>query len=326
MQNAKIKVIFMGTPAFAIPSLQVLLAEGYHVIAVVTQPDKPTGRKRILTPTPVKEEALKHNIPVLQPSKLRDSASVAQLTVLKPDLIVTAAYGQILPKSILDLPTYGCINVHGSLLPKYRGGAPIQHAIMNNDSVTGVTIMYMAEGMDTGDMISKVEVPISDQDHTGSMFDKLSMAGAQLLKTTLPDLLTGRLQAVPQNHDEATYAPNISREDELIRWERSSREIYNQVRGMYPWPIAYTLWNEQRLKVWWCLIPAQIQASKKALDDSVQPGAVLHSSDDGIEVKTGDGSVWLTEIQPAGKKAMKAAEFNRGSGIPIGTLLGGEHS
>jgi methionyl-tRNA formyltransferase len=320
-KKERTKVIFMGTPDFAIPSLQALVEAGCDVVAVVTQPDKPTGRKRILTPTPVKVEAMKHEIPVLQPVKLRDPSAVAELAALQPDLIVTAAYGQILPKAVLDLPAHGCINIHASLLPKYRGGAPIQYAIMKGDPVTGVTIMYMAEGLDTGDMISRVEVPISEQDHTGSMHDKLSIAGAELLKSILPDLLAGRIQAVPQNNDEASYAPNISREDEQIRWERSTHEIYNQVRGLYPWPVAFTLWNGQRLKVWSCR--TEVQHASKGREAAV-PGTVLQSNSEGIEVATGDGTIWLTEIQPAGKKAMLAAEFNRGSSIPQGTILGGE--
>lgn len=318
--NEQIRILFMGTPDFAIPSLQALLDEGYNVIAIVTQPDKPTGRKRILTATPVKVEAMKHNIPVLQPIKLRDPASVEIISELKPDLIVTAAYGQILPKTILDLPAYGCINIHGSLLPQYRGGAPIQYAIMNGDKKTGVTIMYMAEGLDTGDMLCKVEVPITDQDDTGSMFDKLSIAGAKLLKSALPDLLAGRLKGIPQNSNDATYAKNISRDDEQIRWERTSQEIFNQIRGLHPWPIAYTLWNDQRLKVWSCRNPAETSGSK---DASVKPGTVLQADNNGIEVKTGNGSIWLTKIQPPGKKAMDAAEYNRGSGIPKGTIFGG---
>jgi methionyl-tRNA formyltransferase len=323
-KNERIKVIFMGTPDFAKPSLNTLIEEGYDVIAVVTQPDRRTGRKRVLTPTPVKEEALKHEILVLQPEKLRAPDSVAEITALQPDLIVTAAYGQILPLSILNLPKHGCINIHASLLPKYRGGAPIQYSIMNGDSVTGVTIMYMAEGLDTGDMLSRVEVPIGEQDDTGSMHDKLSEAGAALLKSILPDLLAGKLEPAVQNNSEATYAPNISREDERIRWERSSREIYNQVRGLHPWPIAFTLWDQERFKIWTCRLQVDKTPSKASLHKDSVPGTVLQSSAEGIEVKTGDGSIWLTKIQPAGKKAMEAAEFNRGSTISEGTILGGD--
>lgn len=306
-------ILFMGTPEFAVPSLQMLLAEGYHVIGVVSQPDRPKGRKRILAPTPVKEVALTHNIPVYQPLKLRESAAVAEIQALAPDLIVTAAYGQILPKAILELPRYGCINVHGSLLPAYRGGAPIQRSIMNGEAVTGVTIMYMAEGLDTGDMISRVEVPITDEDTSGSMFEKLSFAGAALLKDTLPELLAGRIEAVKQDDALATYASNLKREDERIDWTRSSRHIFNQVRGLVPWSGGFTLWNDEVFKVWAC----RIGDSRP----DVPAGTVISCEAGGIEVRTGDGSVVLTQVQPAGKKAMEAAEFIRGGKMTKGTVL-----
>lgn len=311
------RIVFMGTPDFAVPSLQALLESGRNVVGVVTQPDRPVGRKRILTPTPVKVEAEKHGIPVLQPERLRRPESVEALKALQPDLIVTAAYGQILPKSVLELPQHGCINIHASLLPKYRGGAPIHHAVMNGDAVTGVTIMYMAEGLDTGDMISRVEVPISDEDTTGTMFDKLSVAGAQLLKDTLPELLEGRLQAVPQNEADAVYSPNITREQEQIDWSLPATNIWNQVRGLHPRPGAYTLWNGDVLKIWGCAKPDKAVGDAKA-----QPGTVVHVSDKGIEVATGAGVLTITELQPAGKKAMDAAQFVRGGQLAAGTMLG----
>lgn len=317
-------IIFMGTPDFAVPSLRLLLQEGYNVTAVVTQPDRPKGRKRVLTPPPVKVEAEKHGIPVLQPEKLRHADSVEVLRQLKPDLIITAAYGQILPKSVLELPEFGCINIHASLLPKYRGGAPIHHAILRGEQVTGVTIMYMAEGLDTGDMISKVEVAIEDTDTTGTMFEKLSLAGADLLKSTLPDLLAGRLQAVAQNEAEALYSPNIRREDELIDWSRTALEIWNQIRGLNPFPGAYTLWNGEVMKVWASANPKADQPKRRSAVEAVgvTPGTVLNSSEQGLEVMTGDGTLWLTEIQPSGKKAMQVSEFIRGVKISEGTVLG----
>ncbi|MGG1514725.1 methionyl-tRNA formyltransferase [Paenibacillus oryzisoli] len=311
-------IIFMGTPDFAVPSLQTLIAEGYNVVAVVSQPDRPKGRKRVLTPTPVKAEAEKHDIPVLQPEKLRSPESVERLRELKPDLIVTAAYGQILPKAVLELPQHGCINIHASLLPKYRGGAPIHHAVIQGESVTGVTIMYMAAGLDTGDMIAKVELPILDTDTTGTLFEKLSVAGADLLKRTLPDLLAGRIQAVPQVEAEAIYSPNISREDELLNWSRTSRELWNHIRGLNPFPGAYTLWNADVMKVWAAMKPE----GGSGAAGTAAPGTVLSCSAQGLEVATGDGSLLLTEIQPAGKKAMPVAEFVRGVQIPKGTVLG----
>ncbi len=316
-------IIFMGTPDFAVPSLRVLLEEGHQVTAVVTQPDRPKGRKRVLTPPPVKVEAEKHGLTVLQPEKLRQADSVEALRQLRPDLIVTAAYGQILPKSVLELPPHGCINIHASLLPKYRGGAPIHHAVLRGEAVTGVTIMYMAEGLDTGDMIAKVELPIEDADTTGTLFEKLSIAGAELLRNTLPDLLAGRLQAVPQNETEAVYSPNIRREDERMDWSRPAMELWNQVRGLNPFPGAYTLWNGEVFKIW---ASAKPQPSSKAASGSGEgpftPGMVVSSGEHGVEVMTGDGTLLLTEIQPAGKKAMAAAEFVRGGQLAKGTVLG----
>lgn len=309
----------MGTPEFAVPSLQTLLEyDGVEVVAVVTQPDRPVGRKRVLTPTPVKAEAEKHGLPVLQPERLRSPESVEALSSLQPELIVTAAYGQILPKSVLDLPQLGCINIHASLLPKYRGGAPIHYAVMNGEPVTGVTIMYMAEGLDTGDMISKIEVPIEDQDTTGTMFDKLSMAGARLLKETLPDLLSGQVQAVPQNDDEAVYSPNISREQERIDWTKPAMQIWNLVRALHPRPGAFTLWNGDVLKIWTCAKPD----AAESVPGSTLPGTVLEASDRGIAVATGQGVLRITELQPAGKKAMDAAAFVRGGQLTPGTVLG----
>lgn len=321
-------IVFMGTPEFAVPSLRTLLQEGYNVVGVISQPDRPKGRKRELAPTPVKAEALLHGIPVLQPAKLRDPAAVEELARLQPDLIVTAAYGQLLSKAVLSLPQYGCINVHASLLPKYRGGAPIHHAIMNGEPETGVTIMYMAAGLDTGDMISRVEVPIGDEDTNGTMFEKLSIAGAELLKRTLPSLLAGELKAVPQLHEEATYAANISREDELIRWDRDSKQLYNQIRGLNPSPGAFTTYEGDVFKVWASRNPESSNASSSIHPEksSVEPGTVLQMTADGLEVQTGSGSLWLTRVQPAGKKAMDVSELSRGTTIPRGTVLGASSS
>ncbi|MEI7027204.1 methionyl-tRNA formyltransferase [Paenibacillus sp. y28] len=319
-------IVFMGTPEFAVASLQAVLEAGHRVLAVVTQPDRPKGRKRELTPPPVKVEALKHGLPVLQPEKLRKSDELQQIINLKPDLIVTAAYGQILPKSLLEAPAYGCINVHASLLPRYRGGAPIHYAVMNGDEVAGVTIMYMAEGLDTGDMISKIEVPITDEDTTGTMFHKLSLAGAQLLQRTLPLFEQGPVAGEPQAESEATYAGNIRREDERIDWSRDARSLFNHIRGLNPFPGAFTTWNGQVFKVWAAASPGPAAAagSQNAREDGTVPGTVLQLSEQGIEVAVGGGSLWLTQVQPAGKKAMPASEFARGGTLRTGTVLGGE--
>ncbi|CAH8769854.1 methionyl-tRNA formyltransferase [Paenibacillus dendritiformis] len=310
------KIVFMGTPDFAVASLRMLIQEGYEIAAVVTQPDRPVGRKRVLTPTPVKAEALQHGLTVWQPEKLRTSDTVDDIRALQPDLIVTAAYGQILPKAVLDIPRLGCINLHGSLLPKYRGGAPIQRSIMNGETVTGVTIMYMAEGMDTGDMISRVEVPIGEDDNAGTMFAKLSEAGADLLRRTLPDIIAGQVEAVPQPHDEATYAPNLKREDERIDWTRPAEQIANQVRGLVPFSGAFTTWNGEVFKVWACR-PEPAAAGEAA----AAPGTVLTAGTDGLRIQTGQGVLSLLEVQPAGKKAMPVSEFLRGGKMEQGTVL-----
>ncbi|MCM3133672.1 methionyl-tRNA formyltransferase [Paenibacillus polysaccharolyticus] len=316
-------IVFMGTPEFAVPSLDMLMAEGYHVVGVVTQPDKPQGRKKVLTPTPVKAAAERHGLPVFQPVKLRDPEAVARLAEWKPDLIVTAAFGQILPKAVLDMPVRGCVNVHGSLLPKYRGGAPIQRSIINGESVTGVTLMYMAEGLDTGDMISRVEVPITDEDTSGTMFTKLSEAGSKLLQAEMPRLIAGETTAVPQNEEEASYARNLTREDEKMDWSRTSRELFNQIRGLVPFSGAFTMWDEQVFKVWAACNPDQVknEASSVSSAGQAEPGTVLQWNKSGIEIKTGNGSLWLTEVQPAGKKVMQAADFARGGTLKPGMVL-----
>ncbi|MEC0243538.1 methionyl-tRNA formyltransferase [Paenibacillus dokdonensis] len=309
------KIVFMGTPAFAVPSLRMLLDEGYNVVAVVTQPDRPQGRKKVLMPTPVKEVALEQGIPVLQPQRMRSPEAVAELAAYKPDLIVTAAYGQILPKGVLELPANGCVNVHGSLLPQYRGGAPIQRCIINGETETGITLMYMAEGLDTGDMIAQVKIQIDEEDTSGTLFEKLSIAGAALLKEQMPRLANGRLKAEVQDEQKASYAPNLKREDEKIDWNASTRDIYNQIRGLVPFSGAFTLWNDEVFKAW--ASRKTDKASKEA-----DPGTVLQLTDQGIEVKTGDASLWLTRIQPSGKKQMEAAEFVRGNTMTPGTVLG----
>ncbi|GGD65039.1 methionyl-tRNA formyltransferase [Paenibacillus nasutitermitis] len=313
------RIVFMGTPEFAVPSLEALIGAGHEIVLVVTQPDRHKGRKKTLTPPPVKDAALLHGLPVEQPERLRSSDTVARISELKPDLIVTAAYGQILPKAVLDAPLLGCINVHGSLLPKYRGGAPIQRAVMNGEGMTGVTIMYMAEGLDTGDMISRVEVPITNEATSGELFEELSIAGASLLMRTLPSLADGSASVVPQNHEEATYAPNLTREDERIDWNRPARCLYDQVRGLSPMAGAFTLLNGETFKVWGCKpLPSTVRSAS-------QPGTVMRADGSGIEVQAGEGLLLLTAIQPAGKKAMPASEWLKGARLEEGTVFGGDH-
>lgn len=303
-------VIFMGTPAFSAPILRMLHEEGYDVLAVVTQPDRPVGRKKVLTPPPVKEEAVRLGLPVIQPEKLRGSEELQQIIGLQADLVITAAFGQILPKELLEAPRLGCINVHASLLPQYRGGAPIHQAIIDGQDTTGVTIMYMAEKLDAGDIISQQEIVIEDTDHTGSMFEKLSAVGRELLKETLPSIIEGTNPRIPQDESKVTYASNISREQERIDWSKDARTIYNQVRGLHPWPVAYTTFEDASFKIWW----AQIGTTS----NDREPGEVTAIHKDHFEIATGDGgSLAVYDLQPAGKKRMSAQDYLRGTGSKL---------
>jgi methionyl-tRNA formyltransferase len=311
------RIVFMGTPDFSVPVLRRLLDDGYNVIAVVTQPDRPVGRKRILTPPPVKAEALKHDIPVYQPEKIRQQEELDKILALNPDLIVTAAFGQILPKQLLDAPKYGCINVHASLLPELRGGAPIHYAIIQGKEKTGISIMYMVEKLDAGDILTQLEVPVTDADTVGSLHDKMSAAGADLLSETIPKLLKGEVTPVPQNDGEATFAWNIKREQEKIDWTNPGAQIYNHIRGMNPWPVAYTTMDGAVMKIW--------SAEKTAYTGSNEPGTIVKLEEDGLIVATGDDTAMkITELQPAGKKKMDAKQFllGAGSNIKPGVKLG----
>ncbi|ARD49252.1 methionyl-tRNA formyltransferase [Sporosarcina sp. P33] len=300
------KIIFMGTPEFSVGVLSMLHGEGYDIAAVVTQPDRPIGRKRILTPPPVKEEAVRLGLPVIQPEKLKGSSELQEILALQPDLIVTAAFGQLLPNELLEAPALGCINVHASLLPKYRGGAPIHQAVMDGETETGVTIMYMAEKLDAGDIISQVVTPIEETDDTGTMFTKLSAAGTSLLKETLPSIISGTNKRTKQDEAQVTFARNISREQERIDWTKSARSIYNQIRGLHPWPVAYTKFAGDQVKVWWA------QMEEKHAD--AVPGEIIGLEKDRIIVQTGEGALAITDLQPAGKKRMTADVFLNGIG------------
>lgn len=295
----------MGTPDFSVPVLDMLVDEGYVIVGVVTQPDRPKGRKRVMTPPPVKVAAERHGLPVLQPEKVKDPEQLQPILDLKPDLIVTAAFGQILPKQLLDAPKYGCINVHASLLPELRGGAPIHYSILQGKKETGITIMYMVEKLDAGDILTQSVVPIEEHDHTGSLHDKLSISGSQLLKDTLPKLLKGELTPVKQDDAKATFAPNIKREQEKIDWTKSGEEIYNHIRGLHPWPVAFTQYEGKVMKIWW---GEKIESTSNA-----DPGTVLYTDSDGPVVATGNGTaIKLTDIQPAGKKRMTSAQYLQG--------------
>lgn len=300
-------IIFMGTPDFSVPILAMLKEEGYNVLAVVTQPDRPVGRKRVLTPPPVKVEADRLGIDVIQPEKLTGSTELEEIIALNADLIVTAAFGQLLPKELLEAPRLGCINVHASLLPKYRGGAPIHQSIIDGEKETGVTIMYMVEKLDAGDMISQVVVPIEETDHTGSMFEKLSTAGVTLLKETMPSIVNETNERIPQDESLVTFARNISREEERIDWAMSGTAIYNQIRGLHPWPVAYTTFHGDNVKIWW--------SEKVDMQSDAVPGTIIDIESDRILVKTGDDTaIAITDIQPAGKKRMPADVFINGVG------------
>lgn len=309
------KVVFMGTPDFSVPVLQQIIEDGYEVVGVVTQPDRPVGRKKLLTPPPVKVEAEKHGIPVHQPEKIRQPEALEPILALQPDLIITAAFGQILPKSSLEAPKFGCINVHASLLPELRGGAPMHYAIVEGKEKTGITIMYMVEKLDAGDMLTQVEVPITETDTVGSLHDKLSAAGAKLLSETLPKLLKGELQAVPQNEALATFAYTIKREQEKIDWSKTGEAIYNHVRGFNPWPVAYTTHEGAVMKIWW--------VEKYAIASEQQSGEIIAIEEDGFVVATGNKTaVKIIELQPSGKKRMKASDFLRGAKLAVGDRLG----
>lgn len=297
-----IKVIFMGTPEFCVPILEELIKE-YDVIAVVTQPDKEVGRKKIVTYSPIKQVALKNNIPVLQPIKIREDYE--DIINLEPDIIVTCAYGQIVPEVILNAPKYGCINVHASLLPKLRGGAPIHKAIINGYEKTGITIMYMDKGMDTGDMISKTEVEITDTDTAESLHDKLQKASVPLLMETLPSIINGTNKREKQNNDEATYAYNVSREDEHVNFNDTSLNVYNKIRGLNSWPGAYATLDDKNIKLW---------ASKTSDNEyDKKPGTIVNLSKNGMEVATKDKSILITELQLPGKKKTNIKDFINGN-------------
>ena len=297
-----IRVVFMGTPDFSVPVLKGLI-ENYQVVGVVSQPDRKVGRHQEVEFTPIKKVAVDNNILVLQPEKIRkDYMSVLEL---KPDIIVTCAYGQIIPKELLDYPKYGCINVHASLLPKLRGGAPIHHAIIDGYKKTGITIMYMDEAMDNGDIISQRETEISDIDTLESLHDRLSEMGRDLLLDTLPSILDGTNQRIKQDINEVTYAYNIKREEEYLDFNKSSRELFNQIRGLNPHPGSSCVIGEKEFKVFMARIE-KIDTSKDI------PGEVLHIYKDGLGIATKDYELVITDIKPSGKKRMLASSFING--------------
>jgi len=310
------KLIFAGTPDFAQQALAALYEAGHDIKAVITMPDKPKGRKGTPVPSPVKEEALKHGTPVLQPLSLKNAEVYDAIKAFGPDAVIVSAYGGIVPENILELPEYGCINEHASLLPAYRGAAPIQWAVLDGCEKTGVTIMQMNKGLDTGDMLSFCEVEIDKKETSGSLFDKLAEKGARLLVKTLEDIENGRIkEGTPQPKASTTrYARMIIKNDGLIDWSRSAAELERFVRGMDPWPGAYTFLNGRTLKIW--------KADICEEDTGKTPGTVTCCSRGGISVQTGSGLLALKEVQLEGKKRMECGSFLCGNAVAEGTVLG----
>lgn len=308
------KIVFMGTPDFAVGTLEAIIEAGHEVLLVVTQPDKPKGRSGALQFTPVKECALAHGIEVFQPTKIRLEENVEFLRKYDADIFVVAAFGQILPKSILEMPKHGCINVHASILPKYRGAAPIQWAVINGDPVTGVTIQQMDIGVDTGDIIVIKELAIAEDETGGGLFDKLAVVGAEACVEALEQIANGTATRTPQNHDEATHVSMISKEFGIIDWNKSAVEIERLIRGLNPWPSAYTKLGDKTFKIW--------KASVIEENSNEKPGCVSKITKDGLEVQTGEGVLSLLEVQLEGKKRMDAGSFLRGYQVEVGTLLG----
>ena len=307
------RVIFMGTPDFAVPTLEAIIAAGHEVALVVSQPDKAVGRSKALKYTPVKACAVAHGIEVYQPERVRNQECVEYLRRYESDIIIVEAFGQLIPKAILEMPRYGCVNVHASLLPKYRGAAPIQWAVINGDKVTGVTTMRMEEGLDTGDMIMKQEVVLSGEETGGSLFERLSREGAALCVKTMEAILDGTAVYTPQNDEEATHTKKISKEMGSIDWSRDAEAIECLIRGLDPWPSAYTRLNDKTLKVW--------KAKVVEGESETAPGCIVKVDKAGLLVQTGEGMLLLTEVQLEGKKRMAVEAFLNGCPVEAGTYF-----
>ena len=304
MDKKDIKIAYMGTPEFSTVVLRGLLEEGYNVVCIVSQPDKEVGRKRILEPTPVKKVGLEYNIPVYQPEKLRLDNQF--LFDIKPDMIITCAYGQIVPTSILELPKYGCMNVHGSLLPKLRGGAPIQRCIMNGDKETGITLMEMIDKMDAGQMYYKKSIEIGENENYKSLHDRLAVLGRDMLLEYLPKYLGGDNKGVAQNEDEVTYGYNIKREDEVIDFTKSATDVHNLIRALDPQTGAHCTYDNQEVKIW------RSHVVENIYKEDVQPGEIINASKQGLIVACGNGCIAIDELQLQGKKRMGYKDFLNG--------------
>lgn len=307
------KVLFMGTPEFAVPTLEAVVAAGHEVVGVYTQPDKAVGRKQILTPPPVKVCAEKYGFPVFQPVTLRDGSAEENIKTLSPDIIVVVAYGKILPEALLSLPKYGCVNGHASLLPRHRGASPIQWSIVSGDKVTGVTTMYMAKGIDTGDMLLKAETEIGQDETAGELHDRLSVIGAELMVKTLKGLEEGTITPEPQDESKATHAPIIDKEMGYLKFDAPATDICNLIKGFNPWPAAYFTVDGKRIKVF---------ASKVSGKTDKEPGTVVRSDGELIIACAEGTSLSLTEIQPEGKKRMTAKDYLTGHSLEVGSRVG----
>lgn len=307
------KIIFMGTPDFSVPILKELHKE-YGVELVISQPARPVGRKKVMTDPPVAVAAKLLGIELYQPETMNSEEALKIVSDIEPDLIITAAFGQLLPENILNVPVKGALNVHASLLPKHRGGAPIHRALMNGDKETGVTIMYMAKKLDAGDIIAAESIVIEDSDNTGILFDKLSRVGASLLMKTLPDVISGTNSRTPQNDGEATFSPNILKADEVISFNKPVRDVFNHIRGLAPWPVGHTMQDDKRLKIF----AAELTDEKT----DAAPGTITGKSENGFLVAAADGLVNITEVQLAGKKKNNALDFISNNSDLIGTKLG----
>lgn len=307
------KIVFMGTPAFSVPILEGLIENNYEIQAVVTQPDRPVGRKKIITLSPVKQVAIDHNLLVLQPEKLTNSPEMAQIIALKPDLIITAAYGQFLPEKLLQAAKIQAVNVHASLLPKYRGGAPVHYAIIEGEKETGVTIMEMIKQMDAGDILAQRSIPITQTDDVGTMFDKLSLLGKELLLQTLPQIIDQTIVPTAQNKQAVTFSPNITRKQEQIDWHKTAEQINNQVRGMRPWPTAFTIYQQTTWKLW------DVSPINKTTTAPV--GTIIKCEKKDLWIACGQGSVLaVNQLQPAGKGKLSTQDFLNGIGRTVAIM------
>lgn len=304
----KERIVFMGTASFSKEVLEMLIRNKYNVVGVVTQPDRYVGRKKVLTMPDVKVVALEHNIPVVQPVRIKEDYQ--GVLDLKPDLIITAAFGQIVPEVILNVPRLGCVNVHASLLPKYRGGAPVHYSIIKGEKETGITIMYMVKKMDAGNIISQRSTPILEDDTVSVLYDRLSVIGAQLLEDTLPSIIDGTNDSIPQDETLVTYSPTLSREDERIDWNMSAREVYNKVRGMNSWPGTYTTYQGKTVKIW----AGKVHVCENAVKHHAHQdnGTIVKIFKDAIGVKVNDGVYLITEFQLEGKKRMLVKDYLNG--------------